>query len=433
MDAKIALCFLTYGNLSKPELWKNFINPNYNIYIHNKYKFKGEFEKYCIKDKVKTEWSHISLVKATLKLFNEAFKNKQNEYFILLSDKCIPLYNPDTIYNNIKRIDNNLIMCFKQNEERINNLQDKKFLTKDEFMKQHQWMCLKRETIKFLIENDFTQKFGEKFKYSDEHYFINVINKYNISFINRQITYVNWNSKKRSKAHPQTYLSLTNENIENILESNCFFMRKVDLKCKLPSYFNKIKPLKFIHITKTGGTSIEIIGKKHGISWGMYHKEYKWWHKKFINKPKSLKSKYNWFVVVRNPYTRIISEFYCKWGTQIKNDKYTISKSEFNKIIKNHILKKENFKNHGQSGHYSEQYKYIDKNYNIHIIKFENIKEEFNNLMKKYSLDIELEEHENKGKKLFTVNSLSKDVIKLINTIYDKDFESFGYKKISSN
>ena len=106
---------------------------------------------------------------------------------------------------------------------------------------------------------------------------------------------------------------------------------------------------------------------------------------------------------------------------------------EFNKIIKNHILKKENFKNHGQSGHYSEQYKYIDKNYNIHIIKFENIKEEFNNLMKKYSLDIELEEHENKGKKLFTVNSLSKDVIKLINTIYDKDFESFGYKKISSN
>ena len=51
-DGKIALCFLTYGNLSQPKLWKNFINPKYNIYIHNKDKFTGEFEKYCIDDKV---------------------------------------------------------------------------------------------------------------------------------------------------------------------------------------------------------------------------------------------------------------------------------------------------------------------------------------------------------------------------------------------
>ncbi len=31
---------------------------------------------------------------------------------------------------------------------------------------------------------------------------------------------------------------------------------------------NKSKPLKFIHITKTAGTSIENIGKENNILWG---------------------------------------------------------------------------------------------------------------------------------------------------------------------
>ena len=37
------------------------------------------------------------------------------------------------------------------------------------------------------------------------------------------------------------------------------------------------------------------------------------WHEIFVNKP-MLKTKYDWFTVVRNPYERVISEFYCKWG-----------------------------------------------------------------------------------------------------------------------
>ena len=77
----------------------------------------------------------------------------------------------------------------------------------------------------------------------------------------------------------------------------------------------EIKELKFIHITKTGDTSIEDIGKNNNIIWGRFHEEYGWWHEPFIRKHESLKSKYNWFTVVRNPYTRVISEFYCKWGT----------------------------------------------------------------------------------------------------------------------
>ena len=239
---KIALCFLTYNNLSQPKLWKNFINSKYNIYIHNKNEFIGEFKRYCINNKVQTKWGDISLVKATLNLFKKAFENKENEYFILLSDKCIPLYSADEIFNKVKKLDNNLILAYNLNRERYNSLADKTFFNKNTFLKQNQWMLLKRNTVKFFIENDYIHIFGNNFIVPDEHYFINIINKFNISFINRKITYANWNEDsdlKKYKKRPKTYSKLTNEIIENILKYDVLFMRKVGPECNLPSYFDK--------------------------------------------------------------------------------------------------------------------------------------------------------------------------------------------------
>ena len=45
MTEKIALCFLTYGNLSHPELWTKFLDSRYNVYIHNKNDFNSKFKK----------------------------------------------------------------------------------------------------------------------------------------------------------------------------------------------------------------------------------------------------------------------------------------------------------------------------------------------------------------------------------------------------
>jgi len=237
---KIALCFLTYNNLSQPKLWKKFINSKYNIYIHNKDEFMGEFKKNCIKNKVETKWADLSLIKATLNLFKEAIK-KKNEYFILLSDKCIPLYNADKIYDNIINLNNNLILNYNQNRERYNSLADKTFFDEKTFMKQDQWMVLKRDTVKFFCENDYTHIFGDNFIVPDEHYFINIINKFNISLINKRITYVNWSENsdlEKYKKLPKTYSKLTNKNIRKILKSDALFMRKVGSECNLPSYFD---------------------------------------------------------------------------------------------------------------------------------------------------------------------------------------------------
>ena len=247
MKDNIALCFLTYDNLSKPKLWENFINSKYNVYIHNKDKFSGIFEQYCIENKVETKWGDISLVKATLELFKEAFQTEENKFFVLLSDKCIPLYNPDVLHKKITEINTNMLNSFKTepgtnwHNMRYGTIAKKDFFDEDNFYGQHQWIILKRDTVKFFIENDYTHLFGNHCNVPDETYFINIMNKFNIPSIQKTVTYVNWNEDsdmEKYKNKPKTYSKLTNENIENILKSDALFMRKVGPECNLPSYFD---------------------------------------------------------------------------------------------------------------------------------------------------------------------------------------------------
>lgn len=188
-----------------------------------------------------------------------------------------------------------------------------------------------------------------------------------------------------------------------------------------------MKELKFIHITKCAGTSIENLGKKKNILWGRFHKEYGWWHGIFTKKPLRLKSKYDWFIVVRNPYERILSEYYCKYGGPSVRHKNV---QDFNNYLIDRIQKRGITR---RGDHYTEQYVYLDSNCTIHVIKFENLKQDFDNLMVKYNLPLQLNIHSNKGEgvKTFQVKDFSNDLIKLINKVYSKDFEIFNYQKIS--
>ena len=110
---------------------------------------------------------------------------------MLLSDKCIPLYNKDKIYNDIIKEGSNILSVSRNNHQRYENMYDKSFLDIGDFAKQSQWCLLDRETVKFFIENDYTDKFGNNFNCPEEHYFINIMKKNNIFYKNRILTYVN--------------------------------------------------------------------------------------------------------------------------------------------------------------------------------------------------------------------------------------------------
>lgn len=186
----------------------------------------------------------------------------------------------------------------------------------------------------------------------------------------------------------------------------------------------------FIHITKTAGSSIEKYYLKNNKKIGKFDKK--------LNKIKNLKFKgcnkwhiplkyfniklynyYNYFTIVRNPYNRCISEFYCNW-TGYKEANPT--KLDFNKFITNKI----NLMLKNKIVSFIPCYEYVTDNKNnllknIFIIKFEELDKYFPNLIK---INVS-------NKKKFTIEDFDNNTIKLINNIYHKDFELFNYNKIT--
>tara|TARA_X000000950_G_C13899678_1_gene654389 strand:+ start:1899 stop:2564 length:666 start_codon:yes stop_codon:yes gene_type:complete len=217
-----------------------------------------------------------------------------------------------------------------------------------------------------------------------------------------------------------------------------------------PFYKTNNKKLKFIHITKCAGSAIETAGIKNNLKWGKYDTMYKYqneenvpnnekifppaqWHSVFKNICKNHRKNHNWFMVIRNPYERILSEYYCKWGGNEKIRQMN-SKKKMNKFLIEQITNRNKY-----GCHYTEQYRYTfndDNNSTLHVLKFENLNKEFYQLMDLYSIENVILKSENQAKSTaqrFTVNDFSKNLIRLINEVYDKDFIIFGYKKMYVN
>ena len=75
-------------------------------------------------------------------------------------------------------------------------------------------------------------------------------------------------------------------------------------------------------------------------------------------------------------------------------------------------------------------YDYDGKQIVKHILKFENLEEEFNNLMSQYNIPLVLNMKENVSVRKYDVKDLNRETLNLINTFYHNDFINFEYKKI---
>lgn len=189
--------------------------------------------------------------------------------------------------------------------------------------------------------------------------------------------------------------------------------------------------LKFIHITKTGGTTIENLGNALDIKWGRFHtqseKNYGFWHSFLHTKPLNIVRKYDWFMFVRNPFDRIVSEFWCKWGGAGRPQNPT--SVSFNAWIRKQILNP----NRGLIGHWEPMALYLgamsmSPDITIHVGKFERFESDLHKILGDYNIDFPAHLSKmNNHFHQFNVSHLESSTIELIQRVYAMDFQIFGY------
>ena len=339
-----------------------------------------------------------------------------------------------------------------------NNLQDSVtcLINNDNIIKSNESYLIIRN-FEFIIFNFKTAVYFSNLnknlllsKYFQKNYkIINLDSKYNLysNILKHIINYRIKNSKhidilNIDKIHSDL---LTDENTKDIVVNS--------LNNKSFTYNNTNFDLKFLHITKNAGTYIEDLGFKNNLVLGKIKdqiNDYNLNHKNiidyyhltpfhFYNEVFNINycnNKNINFLIVRNPYDRILSEIFCPWLGIVKNNK-TPSIDEINDYLNNILLKRiKNPKWLFNGGHYALQYSYAYDNNDIlvvdEILKFENLTEDLENLSQKYNLKLVLDkEKTNKSSKSCQLSDLTDENIKLINKLYKLDFEKFGYNMIS--
>jgi hypothetical protein len=64
------------------------------------------------------------------------------------------------------------------------------------------------------------------------------------------------------------------------------------------------------------------------------------------------------------------------------------------------------------------------------VLRFENLEEEFNSLMREYGYSIVLNKKVNVSNKVASISDLTQKTLQLINYVYKNDFTTFGYDMI---
>lgn len=240
----------------------------------------------------------------------------------------------------------------------------------------------------------------------------------------------------------------------------CIYCVVVILMLYMIYHFQNIQReayLEFIHIPKTGGTTIENVAKENGVHWGRF-KHNKLQDARLDPPPKQVctdtpyiwhvaprhlnadnpYSKHDTFCVIRDPLERMVSEYNWLWDSKHKNNKTTVDENEYftaNKLndwIKYHIDHQSHLTG-GEGCHHQPQYNYVyDDNGNItcdYPLDFANLTQSFNALMDKHnelkSIKMLPTRRDNQSNHRLSVKDISNENLVKLKRIYQKDIELY--------
>ncbi|CAL5206157.1 unnamed protein product [Lathyrus oleraceus] len=246
---KIAFMFLTKGPLPLAPLWERFLKGHqrlFTVYIHPFPSYQAHFppSSAFYKRQIPSQiaaWGKMSMCDAERRLVANALLDISNEWFILLSESCIPLYKFSTVYNYLLKSKFSFVGAFDDpgpyGRGRYNpNMAPLVDITK--WRKGSQWFEVNRKLAVSIVEDTaFYPKFEQYCRpacYVDEHYFPTMLTiQAGGALANRSITWVDWS---RGGAHPATFgkSDITKEFFDRVLgDQKCIYNNRNSSVCVL--------------------------------------------------------------------------------------------------------------------------------------------------------------------------------------------------------
>ncbi|XP_055832373.1 glycosyltransferase BC10-like [Solanum dulcamara] len=247
---KIAFMFLTRGPLPLAPLWERFFKGNedlYSIYIHNLPSYKSDFPTSSvfhgrqIPSQV-AEWGKISITDAERRLLANALLDISNEWFIVLSESCIPLHNFSVVYRYISESRYSFVNSFDDPRPIGRGRYNEKMSPEVEitqWRKGAQWFEVNRKlAVDIVIDEVYYPKFKQFCKppcYVDEHYFPTMLHIQSPHLLtNTSLTWVDWS---RGGAHPATFgkADVTDQFLKELSEGKrtCVYSNQTTSYCLL--------------------------------------------------------------------------------------------------------------------------------------------------------------------------------------------------------
>ncbi|CAA7044485.1 unnamed protein product [Microthlaspi erraticum] len=231
---KLAFMFLTKGPLPFAPLWEMFFKGHeglYSIYVHALPDYRSDFSRSSVfyKRYVPSQavaWGEMSMCDAERRLLSNALLDISNEWFVLVSESCIPLRGFSFIYGYVSESRHSFMGSIdEEGPDGRGRYRDgmEPEISLSQWRKGSQWFEVNRKlAVEIVQDTTYYPKFKEFCKppcYVDEHYFPTMLSmKHRVSLANRTLTWTDWS---RGGAHPATFdkADITETFLKNLPEA----------------------------------------------------------------------------------------------------------------------------------------------------------------------------------------------------------------------